>query len=967
MVSPRGPGAPGGQSGRHKPSWPGREWLRTHTFAPAWLPEPWQHPLVGYAGAALAAAVSTGLTYVLVAAVPGFAFPGAISLVAILAVAVSWGGGPALFAAVLASLLLNIYAISPKGTLSFDGAGSVAGFLVSLAAGVAIGLVASEAETRRRQLAAILETIADPVIVYGTGGNVILANPAARELLGAASPTGGPLPVPASGTWLQAPYTLRGEPLPPEQWPKARVLRGETLRGSTAMEVALRSPGGKERYMVVTGGPIQGAAGALAGAVEVVHEVTAQVSARRAAEATTHRLRAVQAISDTALAHLAIRDLIDELLMRLAGILGVDNTGILIPSEDGQELRLYREYGPKEEVAGQVHVPVGQGIAGTIAATRRPLAVDDLHTVEGADPFLKEQIRSLMAVPLVVRDRLVGVLHAGTMVARHFSEEDVQFLQLLGDRIGLALAHARLFEEEQRLHAETAERAAELEAVFEAIADGVFVFGPRGEVLRGNSAARDLLDMDQPQAFYARPQDERGRRTEVLDTQGSPFPADEWPLFRVIRGEVLKGEQAVDLRVRTPRGERELSVSGAPIRDRHGAITGAVCVLRDVTERRRLEAQLLSDRDRLQQILDVLPEGIMVADLDPPVVAAMNRAALEFLGVNAVGQPVPIPPPGPEGEFGARRVDGTPYPIEDLPMERALLRGEVVRGDQFLIRNAVNGREVTILASSAPLRDAGGAVYGAVEVFQDITALRELERQREEFLTTVSHDLKNPLTSILGISQLLQLRARRIEEPERTRFAESLHAMERTARQMAVQIDELLDITRVRMGRPLVMEFAPADVVALLARVVDEYQKTTDRHILSFQHGDEALVCMIDAPRLQRAMANLLGNAIKYTPDGGEVRTTLMSTAEQDGAWLTISVTDQGVGIPSDEVGRVFDGFYRASNVATQFTGTGIGLKGVRQVVEEHGGTVTLQSTEGAGTTVTIRLPLRRPPAGESA
>ncbi|HWE61665.1 MAG TPA: GAF domain-containing protein, partial [Chloroflexota bacterium] len=290
----------------------------------------------------------------------------------------------------------------------------------------------------------------------------------------------------------------------------------------------------------------------------------AEQQARAEAEAALRRLRAVQIVSDAALAHLSIHDLLQELLGRLTEVLGVDNAAILIPTDEGRQLLLYMARGPEEQIAGQIRVPVGQGIAGTIAARRQPLIVDDLSAAEVANPFLKQTIRSLMGIPLMVQDRLLGVLHAGTAAPRHFTEDDLLLLRLVGDRVGLALEHARLFEEEQQLRAEAAARAVELEAIFEAIADGVVVFDNAGEVLRGNSAGRDLLNMQPSPMSDARLLGERGQR----DAHDIPrFPPD-WPLFRVLHGEVLKGERAVDLKVRTSTGrEREISVSGAPMRD----------------------------------------------------------------------------------------------------------------------------------------------------------------------------------------------------------------------------------------------------------------------------------------------------------------------------------------------------------------------------------------------------------------
>jgi signal transduction histidine kinase len=168
-------------------------------------------------------------------------------------------------------------------------------------------------------------------------------------------------------------------------------------------------------------------------------------------------LRALQSITDTALAHLALTDLLPQVLDRVTTALAVDNTAILLIGDDGETLALYMAHGPADQVAGQVRIPLGRGIAGRIAASRQPLVVDDLATVETGEavtPFWRETMYALMGVPLVMDARVLGVLLAGTRAPHHFTADEVRLLQLVADRIALAIDHARLYEAERRAHAE---------------------------------------------------------------------------------------------------------------------------------------------------------------------------------------------------------------------------------------------------------------------------------------------------------------------------------------------------------------------------------------------------------------------------------------------------------------------------------------------------------------------------------
>ncbi len=364
------------------------------------------------------------------------------------------------------------------------------------------------------------------------------------------------------------------------------------------------------------------------------------------------------------------------------------------------------------------------------------------------------------------------------------------------------------------------------------------------------------------------------------------------------------------------------------------------------------EREMARSSARLQQIIEVLPEGLILYDTSGERVG-LNRAAVALLGANLLGQRI-------EQDYQAAwRVDGTPYTRDELPAVRSMRTGEVVLGEQMLLRNLATGHETPLLLSSAPLRADDGSIVGGMAVLQDISGLVELERQRDRMLSVVAHDLRNPLTSIAGMSQLLQLRAGRLEKPIRGRFVPSLQTIEMAARQMTTQIGDLLDYAQAQAGRKLELALESTDIVALVRRVVDQHRHSTDAHTLEVRAAEESIVVQVDPRRMERGIANLVVNAIKFSPGGGPIVVTVTRTAEPDGDWLHIDVADRGVGIPRAELPRIFDHYYRASNVASTIPGTGIGLAGVRYTIERHGGTVTVDSTEGVGTVVTLRVPLR--------
>src|SRR3954453_1111371 len=161
-------------------------------------------------------------------------------------------------------------------------------------------------------------------------------------------------------------------------------------------------------------------------------------------------------------------------------------------------------------------------------------------------------------------------------------------------------------------------------------------------------------------------------------------------------------------------------------------------------------------------------------------------------------------------------------------MARIVQQGEVVKGEQFLLPNATTEQQVPVLVNGAPLRDQQGRLTGGVVVFQDISPIKELERQKDTFLAAASHDLKNPLTAIKARAQILQRQAARMPGPDSERVVDGLRAIDTTATRLTAMINELLDVARLQMGRPLLLDRQPTDLEEIARQVTAELQPPTD-------------------------------------------------------------------------------------------------------------------------------------------
>jgi signal transduction histidine kinase len=171
---------------------------------------------------------------------------------------------------------------------------------------------------------------------------------------------------------------------------------------------------------------------------------------------------------------------------------------------------------------------------------------------------------------------------------------------------------------------------------------------------------------------------------------------------------------------------------------------------------------------------------------------------------------------------------------------------------------------------------------------------------------------------------------------------------------MLAALDELVEAARLEAGSGLELRLAPGDLVALTQEVVARYQTTVTSHRLLLRAEVPDLPGAWDRPRLTRVLENLLSNATKYSPPGTEVRIAIT----QEDPWAVIRVQDHGVGIPTRDLARLFEPFFRASNVGNRTAGAGLGLAGSRQIIAQHGGSLSVESQEGVGSIFTVRLPL---------
>lgn len=356
-------------------------------------------------------------------------------------------------------------------------------------------------------------------------------------------------------------------------------------------------------------------------------------------------------------------------------------------------------------------------------------------------------------------------------------------------------------------------------------------------------------------------------------------------------------------------------------------------------------------------ILGQVADGVVITD-PAGQLSFLNAAARRMLGRAELG----VPLDGFATTYGLQTGAGQPFPAGESPLERAALGGEPVLNAEWRIQRP-DQSVIVAQGSATPVLAEDGERLGTVLTFHDVTAQRDLERQRNEFLANVSHDLRTPLAAIkASIGVVLASEPPGTPEPLHRLFVNIDLAAERLTRLVV----DLLELTRLQAGRAQ-LRLDHSDLVALAqraVRLVEAPAQARGQRVV-VELPDAPVVAVVDAERLERALVNLLSNAYKYgrQPEG-TIQLRLLP-AERE---VLVAVTDDGLGIPTEEQGRIFERFHRVESEATQHVpGIGLGLPIVRATVELHGGRVWVESAPGAGTTFWIALPLEPAPAGASA
>jgi two-component system sensor histidine kinase VicK len=388
-----------------------------------------------------------------------------------------------------------------------------------------------------------------------------------------------------------------------------------------------------------------------------------------------------------------------------------------------------------------------------------------------------------------------------------------------------------------------------------------------------------------------------------------------------------------------------------------------------LAERERLLEEAARRAAQLETILDNVVEGVFAYDRDGHL-TRVNASGLRLLGQEgrseAGGAPL-LSLASEPATLQLRRADGTPYVREQMPVARALA-GETIVQEVQILRHPRTGRDLFLRTSAAPIRGPSGAILGAVAVARDVTEVLQLDQMKDHFIRVAAHELKTPVTIMKGYALMLLRSATDVSERQR----QMLQAIDRGADRITGIIDDLLEVSQAFLSR-FQINLGPVELGSLLDEEMARAGRRTQRHRLRRTGEIDPVVVRGDAQRLRQVLARLLGNAVTYSPDGGNIEVSLSIRPSSPGhlhsssprspsgaeGEAVVAVHDHGVGIPIDKQPHIFQLFYRAhTDTPFDYGGMGIGLYISKHLIAEQGGRVWFESEEGKGSTFYFSVPL---------
>lgn len=478
------------------------------------------------------------------------------------------------------------------------------------------------------------------------------------------------------------------------------------------------------------------------------------------------------------------------------------------------------------------------------------------------------------------------------------------------------------------------EDAARLAAIVDSSQDAMISKRLDGTILTWNAAAENIFGFTAEEAINQ-------KITIIIPPEY--YDEEKEIINKIKRGEHITRYEAIRQKKNGERIIIDLSVS--PIRDAENNIVGASKIARDITETKKThETQAM-----LAAIVNSSDDAIISKDLNG-IITSWNLSAAKMFGYTseeAIGKHISL----------------------IIPKDRLHEEAEIIRnikeGNKIdhieTIRVRKDGTEINISLTVSPIKNRYGKVVGASKIARDITErarielqkqlytkrLQELNTSKDEFMAMASHELKTPLTVIKASLEVLENRMKADSN------LSLLHTSVRQTNKLSKLIEDLLDVSKIQAGK-MVLNKSHFNLDELINDVITHLLPLSHQHNLVYNRSEKPVALFADRNRIEQVLVNILSNAIKYSPGGGDI---VINTVQEEDV-VTVSISDNGIGIPQEDLKDIFLRFHRVGGLPNTFSGSGIGLYVASEIIEKHGGKIWAESTLGKGSTFYFQLNL---------